>query len=206
MVPQEHGIFGQTASSALSDVERQRSRTPVWQAILGACVLLVCSITARADTLPCQDTLLRFLVEMYRNGSYCTCAALHQERVTETGRIRRSVQYTLPGLPLPQGAWVPDLSRVQARFWGTIVDGPGGQYALSMRIYEEGREAEALVRRLKPIKQGQEFEITAGPQQRMLLRMHASYHVMVEGQNPQLRPQQHLTVQGRACFYLASDS
>jgi hypothetical protein len=120
--------------------------------------------------------------------------------------VYRHVQYTMPGLQMRQFGSLPDLSRVYARLWGTIVDGPGGSYTLSVRIHEEGHEAEALVRHLPHLRQGQEFEITAGPQQRLLLRARTPYHVLVQGANPALAPQQVLTLRGRACFYLVSGS
>jgi hypothetical protein len=93
---------------------------------------------------------------------------------------------------------------VQARLWGTIVDGPGGWYSVSVRLYEEGREAEPLVRQMARVQQGQEFEITAGPQERILLRARTPYHLLVEGENPALQPQQVLTLRGRACLYPVS--
>jgi hypothetical protein len=77
-------------------------------------------------------------------------------------------------------------------------------YNLSVRIYEEGHEAEALVRQVQHVQQGQEFEITAGPKERLLLRANIPYHVLVEGDNPALRPEQVLTLQGRACIYPVS--
>jgi hypothetical protein len=141
---------------------------------------------------------------MYMESSYCTCAALHQETVKEQGQVSRHLRYTLPGLSVRQLGSFPDLSRLQARLWGTIVHGPGGAYDVSVRIYEEGREAEALVRQIKRVQQGQEFEITAGPKDRLLLRANVPYHVQVEGDNPDLRPAQVLTLQGRACVYLMS--
>jgi hypothetical protein len=183
-----------------------RRPAPGWWILLSGVLLLWWSVPTLADTPPCQESLVRFLTQIYLTGSYCTCAATHREVVTETGRIRRHVQYTLPGLSLRQYGLLPDLSRVQARFWGTIVSGPGGQYALSIRLYEEGREAEAVVRHLEPIQQGQEIEITAGAQQRLLLRTRTLYHVTVEGRNARLRPQQRLILRGRACFYLVSGS
>jgi hypothetical protein len=159
---------------------------------------------ARAQTTPCEDTLVRFLTQLYLESSYCTCAALHQEIVTERGHVSRLLRYTLPGLSVRQLRPLPDLSRVQARFWGTVVSGPGGMYNLSVRLYEEGREAEAQVRQVKGVQQGQEFEITAGPQDRLLLRANIPYRLQVEGENPALQPEQVLTLQGRACVYLVS--
>jgi hypothetical protein len=146
---------------------------------------------------------------MYMQGFYCTCATVHREVIMEQGRVRRQVQYTMPGLQLRQFGALPDLSRVQARLWGTIVDGPGGSYTVSVRIAAEGREGrdtETLVRRLPRLRQGQEFEITNGPQQRLVLRARTPYQMTVEGENPALRPQQVLTVQGRACLYLVYGS
>lgn len=172
--------------------------------VLGGSVLLWWGLCALAQTTPCEDTLSRLLTQMYLEGSYCTCAAVQREVVTEAGHVSRHLRYTLPGLSVRQLGPLPDLSRVQARLWGTIVHGPGGGYNLSVRIYAEGREAEALVRQIEGLQQGQEFEITAGPKERLLLRTNTPYHVLVEGENPALRPEQVLTLQGRACLYLGS--
>jgi hypothetical protein len=157
-----------------------------------------------AQAPPCEDSLTRFLTQIYLEGVYCTCATPHREVVAEPGRVRRQARYTLPGLSVRQLGRLPDLSRVQARLWGTIADGPGGWYRVSIRIYEEGREAEALVRQTVRVQQGQEFEITAGPQDRLLLRAHTPYHMIVEGENSALQPQQVLTLRGRACLYPVS--
>lgn len=204
MVPQEHGILAKAASGAIAGARHAPGR--VLAGVLGVCLCLWCSLPASTQTAACEESLSRFLTQMYLQGFYCTCAAVHREVITEKGRVHRQVQYTMPGLQLRQFGSLPDLSRVHARLWGTIVDGPGGSYAVSVRIHEEGREAEALVRRLPRLQQGQEFEITAGPQQRLLLRARTPYQVTVEGENPALRPQQMLIVQGRACFYLVSGS
>ena len=185
---------------------RQKDRKVGRCAALGVCLLLFWRLAAVADPASCQESLVRFLTQLYLTGSYCTCAAVHHEVVTETGRIRRHIKYTLPGLSFRQGGFLPDLSQVHARFWGSIVSGPEGHYSLSIRLYEEGRETEAFVRRFNRIQPGQEFEITAGPQRRLLLRTRIPYHVTVEGRNPHLRPQQRLTITGRACFYLGSES
>ena len=204
MVPQKPGIFGKAALGAVAGARPAQGKTLAGG--LGACLLLWWSLLAGAQTTACEDSLGRFFTQMYLQGSYCTCATVHREVVTEQSRVRRHVQYTMPGLQMRQFGSLPDLSRVQARLWGTIVDGPGGWYAVSVQIYEAGREAEPLVRRLMRIQQGQEFEITAGPQQRMLLRARTPYHVTVDGENSALHPPQVLTVQGRACFYLVSGS
>jgi hypothetical protein len=184
----------------------QQGRKVGWCAALGVSLLLFWHLAAVATPAPCQESLLRFLTQLYLIGSYCTCAVVHQEVVTETGRMRRHIKYTLPGLSLLQGGPLPDLSQVQARFWGSIVSGPEGRYSLFIRLYGEGRETEAMVRRFNRIQPGQEFEITAGPQRRLLLRTRIPYHLTVEVRNPRLRPQQRLTVKGRACFYLVSES
>jgi hypothetical protein len=176
-----------------------------WQAVLSGCLLVWWSGLAYAETAPCQESLMRFLSQMYLTGSYCTCATMHREVVIEQGRIRRHVQFTLPGLSLRQRGPLPDLSRVQARFWGMIVSGPGGEYALSVRLYEAERNVMTLDRHLKHIRQGQEFEITTGPQHRILLQARTPYRIMVESSNALLRPQQQLALQGRACFYLVAD-
>ena len=157
-----------------------------------------------AQTPACEDTLARFLTQMYLESSYCTCAAMHREAVKEAGQVSRRTQYTLPGLSTRQFGSLPDLSRVQARLWGTILQGPGGVYNLSVRIYEEGRETAALARQIKGVQQGQEFEITGGPKDRILLRANTPYQLVIEGSNPTLRPEQVLTLQGRACVYLVS--
>ena len=206
MVSQKPGIFGKATRRAVACVRHARRRGRALTGVLGLCLLLWWSLPAYTQTAACEESLARFLAQMSLQGSYCTCGTLYREAVTEQGRVYRHVQYTMPGLQLRQFGSLPDLSRVYARLWGTIVDGPGGSYALSVRIYEEGREAEALVRRLPRLQQGQEFEITAGPQQRLLLRARTPYHVLVEGENSALAPQQVLTLQGRACFYLVSGS
>jgi hypothetical protein len=147
---------------------------------------------------------MRFLTQMYVTGSYCTCPAQHYEVVTEPGRVQRSVQYTLPGVALRQKGPLPDLSQVAIRVWGTVIDGPGGVYALSVHQQTPGDDAQVLIRRVKDIRQGQEFEITGGPQDRIVLQTRTPYVLSVEGSNPNLHPQQQLTLQGRACFYLAT--
>jgi hypothetical protein len=161
-------------------------------------------LPALAQTPACEDTLTRFLTQMYFESSYCTCAALHREAVKEVGQVSRRTQYTLPGLSTRQIGSLPDLSRVQARLWGTILQGPGGVYDLSVRIYEEGRETAALARQIKGVQQGQEFEITGGSKDRIVLRANTPYQMVIEGSNPALRPEQVLTLQGRACVYLVS--
>jgi hypothetical protein len=167
-------------------------------------VFLYGGLLAQAQSPSCEDTITRFLLQMYSEGSYCTCAAWHREGVKEAGHISRHLVYTLPGLSVRQFGSMPDLSRVSTRLWGTIAHGPGGSYNVSLRIYEEGREAEAQVRQIKNISQGQEFEITSGPKDRIVLRANVPYHIRVEGENPALRPEQVLTLQGRACVYLVS--
>lgn len=147
---------------------------------------------------------MRVLSQLYATGSYCTCASAYQATVTEEGRIRHQETYTLPGLSLGQGSFLPDLSQLQTRLWGTIVAGPGGLYGLSVRIQEDGQQAATMVRHLDRLERGQEFEITEGPQRPMRLRTRVPYRFTVEAQNPHLRPPQLLTVEGRACFYLAS--
>ena len=204
MVPQEPGILAKAVAGAVVGLRQAPGR--VLAGVLGVCLCLWWSLPASTQTTACEESLGRFLTQIYLQGFYCTCTAAHREVITEKGHVRRQVQYTMPGLQLRQFGSLPDLSRVQARLWGTIVDGPGGWYAVSVRISEEGREAEALVRRLPRLQQGQELEITAGPQQRLLLRARTPYQVTVEGENPALHPQQVLTVQGRACFYLVSGS
>jgi hypothetical protein len=77
-------------------------------------------------------------------------------------------------------------------------------YALSVRQQTPGDDIHALIRRVEDIRQGQEFEITGGPQDRIVLQTRTPYVLSVEGSNPNLRPQQLLTLQGRACFYLAT--
>jgi hypothetical protein len=77
-------------------------------------------------------------------------------------------------------------------------------YNISVRIYEAGHETVALARQIKGIQQGQEFEITGGPKERVLLRANTPYQLVIEGSNPALRPEQVLTIQGRACVYLVS--
>lgn len=163
-----------------------------------------CSIPAVAQSPDCQDSLTRFLTQMYLTGSYCTCPAQHQEVITETGRVRRSVQYTLPGVSMRQHGPLPDLSQVSVRVWGKVIDGPGGVYALSVRQQAPGDDAQALIRHVKDIQQGQEFEITGGSQDRIVLQTRTPYVLSVEGYNLNLRPQQQLTLQGWACFYLAT--
>jgi hypothetical protein len=184
----------------------QRILHPGWvvASALSIAVMLWWGVWAFAQPKSCEDTLARFFTQLYFEGSYCTCAALHREVVQEQGQVRRRLRYTLPGLSVRQLGSLPDLSRVQARLWGTIVHGPEGAYNLSVRIYAEGHEAEALVRQVKHVQPGQEFEITGGPQERLLLRANIPYHVLVEGDNPALRPEQVLTLQGRACIYLVS--
>jgi len=206
MVSQKPGIFGKATRRAVACARHVQQQGGALAGVLGLCLLLWWNPSGSAQTVACEESLARFLTQMSLQGSYCTCVTLYREGVTEKGRVHRHVQYTLPGLQMRQFGSLPDLSRVYARLWGTIVDGPGGSYALSVRIHEEGREAEALVRRLSHLQQGQEFEITAGPQQRLLLRARTPYHVLVEGANPALAPQQVLTLQGRACFYLVSGS
>ncbi|MEE8304815.1 MAG: hypothetical protein V3S24_20530 [Candidatus Tectomicrobia bacterium] len=174
--------------------------------LLSGCLLTLWHMPAVAKPVPCQESLVRFLTEMYLHGAYCSCAVTHHETVTEAGRIRRQAHYTLPGLSIRQPSPLPDLSKIEVRFWGKVVNGPGGEYTLSVRIYEVGREAEAVAQHREHIEQGQEFELTDGPQQRLLLQTRTPYHVTFEGQNPQLRPKQQLTLQGRACFYLVSGS
>jgi hypothetical protein len=174
-----------------------------------ACLLALGLFVARsggavAKSPPCEDSFLRFFYQMYRQGSYCTCEIVHQEVVTEKGRVQHTARYTLPGLPGQQFGSFFELAEVRARFWGTIVDGPGGAYGGVIRLYEEGHEAAGLVRQIPRLSQGQEIEITEGVKHGMRLRPSASYHVAVEGQNPALRPQQVLMLQGRACFYLVS--
>jgi hypothetical protein len=126
--------------------------------------------------------------------------------VTESGRVRRSVQYTLPGVAIRQSGPLPDLSQVSIRVWGKVIEGPGGVYALSVRQQTPEDGAQALLRRVANIRQGEEFEITGGPQDRIVLQTRTPYVLSVEGFNPNLQPQQQLVVQGRACFYLARRS
>jgi hypothetical protein len=204
MVSQKHGIPGKTALRVVVWIRQAQG----WYGLilLGGSLWLWWGGLAYAKTAPCQDSLARLLTQMYLKGSYCTCAVGRREVVTEAGRIHRHVRFTLPGLSLRQRGPLPDLSQVLARFWGTIIYGPGGQYTLSVRIYEEGRKAEAVVLHHNQIQQGREFEITAGPQHRLLLRTRTTYHVTIEGRNPQLRPRQRLILQGRACLYLVSGS
>jgi hypothetical protein len=116
------------------------------------------------------------------------------------------VQYTLPGVTQQPVGLLPDLSQVWVRLWGKIVDGPGGMYVLSVRQHTSGGDTDTLERRVENIRQGQEFEITHGSQDRIGLRTRTPYVLLVEGANPNLRPQQLLKLQGRACFYLASHS
>jgi hypothetical protein len=71
-----------------------------------------------------------------------------------------------------------------------------------LRQQTPGDDAHVLIRHVKDIRQGQEFEITGGPQDRIVLQTRTPYVLSVEGSNPHLRPQQQLTLQGRACFYL----
>lgn len=174
--------------------------------LLGLCLVIWSSASRVAGETFCQDSLGRFLSQMYLTGSYCTCPAQHYEVVTETGRVRRHVQYTLPGMTHQQIGLLPDLTRVWVRLWGKIVDGPGGVYILSVQQHASGDDADALVRRVENIRQGQEFEITRGTQDRIGLRTRTPYVLLVEGANPNLRPQQLLKLQGWACFYLASRS
>ncbi len=183
---------------------RPRRHGGGWPLVTG--LLLTWWTGVHAQPPACQDTLVRFLSQLYLNGTYCTCTVEQRERVTEHGRIRRHLQYTLPGLTLGQWGTLPDLSQVQARFWGTIVTGPGGPYALSVRMYAEGQAARAFVRHLSRLHQGQEFEITSGPKQRLQLRTRTPYHVWIESRNPRLRPHQQLVLKGRACFYWGSGS
>ena len=157
-----------------------------------------------AASPPCEDSFLQFFYQLYRQGSYCTCQVAHQEVVTEKGRVRHAAHYTLPDLPGQQFGALFQPSQVRARFWGTILRGPGGWYNGMIRVYEEGHEATGVVRQIHQLSQGQELEITDGVKQGILLRPNASYHVTVEGQNPALHPKQVLTLQGRACFYLVS--
>jgi hypothetical protein len=197
---------------ALAQRQRRQPAAGIQRGVLMgivACVLAggVClggGTLALAQTPACEDTLARFLTQLYFERSYCTCAALHREVVKERGHVSRRLGYTLPGLSVRQLGSLPDLSRVQARFWGMIVNGPGGVYNLSVRFYAEGHEAEAQVRQIKQAQQGQEFEITAGPKDRIPLRANVPYQVHVEGENPALQPEQVLTLQGRACVYLMS--
>jgi hypothetical protein len=157
-----------------------------------------------AASPPCEDGFLQFFYQMYRQGSYCTCQMAHEEVVTEKGSIRHAARYTLPDIPVQQFGSFLDLSQVRARFWATIVRGPGGRYSGVIRMQEEGREATGLVRQIQQLSEGQELEITAETPQGMLLRPNTSYQVTIEGHNPALRPQQVLTLQGRACFYRLS--
>jgi hypothetical protein len=183
-------------------------RERAWHQVLAgplALGLLLCWHGAAVATPPpCEDGFLRFFYELYRQGSYCTCQVAHQEVVTENGRIRHEARYTLPNLPVQQFGSFLDLSQVRARLWGTIVEGPGGWYSGVIRVHEEGREVPGLVRQIQRLSQGQELEITTEADKGLLLRPNASYQVMVEGQNPALSPEQVLTLQGRACFYLVS--
>jgi hypothetical protein len=167
-------------------------------------MLLFCHGVAVAASPPCEDGFLQFFYQMYRQGSYCTCQMVHREVVTEKGHVRHEARYALPQLPVQQFGSFLDLSQVRARFWGTIMHGPGGVYNGVIRVYEEGHEATGLVRRIQQLAERQELEITAETTHGMLLRPNTSYQVMVEGQNPALRPEQVLTLQGRACFYLVS--
>lgn len=149
---------------------------------------------------------MRLLSQLYATGAYCTCASVYQASVTEKGRIRHQAMYTLPGLSLGQSSYLPDLSQIKARLWGTIVTGPEGLYGLSVRIQEDGQKAATMVRRLDRLRKGQEFEITEGAQRPLRLRTRIPYRFTVEAQNPRLRPPQLLTVEGRACIYLVSGS
>ncbi|MGQ4810069.1 hypothetical protein NKDENANG_03515 [Candidatus Entotheonellaceae bacterium PAL068K] len=177
-----------------------------WRLLLSCCLLLWWCVPTSADSPPCQDGLVRFLTQMYLKRSYCTCATTHREMVTEAKHIRRDFQFTLPGLSLRQPGLLPDLSQIQVRVWGTILSGPDHPYTLSVRLHEVGRKATVMVRRLTHIQKGQEFEITAGPQHRLLLRTRTPYRVVAEGWNAQLHPQQQIVLQGRACVYLVSGS
>ena len=190
-------------------VLRRTTRIWVWHQtfaclLLGMGVLLCWGDGALAASPPCEDSFVQFFYQMYRQGSYCTCQVAHQEVVTEQGRVRHEARYTLPDLPGQQLGAFFQPSQVRARFWGTILQGPGGWYGGVIRVYEEGREATGLVRQIHQLSQGQELEITDGVKQGILLRPKASYHVIVEGQNPTLQPKQVLMLQGRACFYLVS--
>lgn len=171
--------------------------------ILCLCFVIPGSGLAAVESTTCQDSLVRFLTQMYLTGAYCTCSAQHHEVVTTQGLVRRQVQYTLPGLTIRQRG-LPDLSQVLVRIWGKIVDGPGGVYALSVRLHTLENDTQAVVRHVEDIHQGQEFEITGGLRDRILLRTRTPYHLMIEARNPDLHPQQKLMVQGRACFYLVS--
>jgi hypothetical protein len=181
----------------------------VWHQALAGWLVLALLLTwhavAGAAAPACEDSFVQFFYQLYRQGSYCTCQVPHQEVVTEKGRVRHIAQYTLPGLPNQQFGSLLDLAQLRARFWGTIVEGPGGSYGGVIRVHEAGREAAGVVRPIKRLLQGQEIEITEGIKQGILLRPNASYHVVVEGQNAALRPKQILKLQGRACFYLASN-
>ncbi|MEE8292411.1 MAG: hypothetical protein V3R80_13105 [Candidatus Tectomicrobia bacterium] len=175
-------------------------------AILAWCVAMCGSVPAAAQRPACQDSWVRFLTQMYLTGSYCTCPAQHREMVTEQGGVRRAVRYTLPGIALRQRGPLPDLSRVFVRVWGKIIDGPGGVYTISVRLHQEGHTTHVFSRRIDDIRQDQEFEITRGPQDRLLLHTRIPHHLQIEGHNANLQPPQQLTVQGRVCFYLVSPS
>jgi hypothetical protein len=175
-----------------------------WVWLLTAALLLAWNSGIMAASPPCEDGFLQFFYQMYRQGSYCTCQMSHEEPVTEKGSIRHAARYTLPDIPVQQFGSFLDLSQVRARFWATIVRGPGGLYSGVIRMHEDGHETTGLVRQIERLSEGQEIEITAEKEKGILLRPNASYQVIVEGQNPELRPQQVLTLQGRACFYLVS--
>jgi hypothetical protein len=175
---------------------------PAFACLLALGLFLARSGGAAVQSPSCEDSYLRFFYQMYRQGSYCTCEVVHQEVVTEKGRVQHMARYTLPGLPGQQFGSFFELAEFRARFWGTIVEGPGGAYGGVIRLYEEGHETAGLIRQIPQLAQGQEIEITEGVKQGILLRPSASYHVAVEGQNPALRPKQVLMLQGRACFYL----
>ena len=177
-----------------------------WHLLSICCLLLWWSIPTSAAPPSCQDTLVRFLTQLYLNRSYCTCATEHREMVTEEGHIRRSTEFALPGLSLRRPGPLPDLSQVQVRFWGTILSGPDDPYTVSVHIHQVGTEVVTMTRRLTQIHQGQEFEMTAGPQKRLLLQTRTPYRVIIEGWNTHFRPQQQLVVKGRACVYLMSGS
>jgi len=206
MVPQKLGVSRQKSFWRVVWLRCSSGRLPIGVSLLGLCLVIWSSVSRVTGETVCQDSLGRFLSQMYLNGSYCTCPAQHYEVVTETGRVRRHVQYTLPGMtPQPIGL-LPDLTQVWVRLWGKIVDGPDGVYALSIQQHASGHDTDTLVRQVGNIRQGQEFEITRGSQDRIGLRTRTPYVLLVEGTNPNLRPQQLLKLQGHACFYLTSQS
>ena len=119
---------------------------------------------ALAASPPCEDSFVQFFYQMYRQGSYCTCQVAHQEVVTEQGRVRHEARYTLPDLPGQQLGAFFQPSQVRARFWGTILQGPGGWYGGVIRVHEEGR-SHRWCDRFTSSPRGRSLKITDGVKQ-----------------------------------------